>query len=288
MTPRVSVVVPAYNSVDYIDDTMRSILVQSYPDFELIVSDHSSTDGTWERIQAYTIDPRVRIMRVASGGGAPRNWSSVTAQASGALIKLVCGDDLLHPECLAQQVAAFDDHPDAVLVASQRDILDPSGRVLVAGRGVQGMSGLVTGTAAIRRTVRSGTNVFGEPACVMFERAALVDCGGWDARSPYLIDQATCARVLLRGSMVAIRRSLAGFRVNPGQWSVELSREQAAHARAFHHRLAAENPGLLSRSDLVVGDARATAMAFARRGTYRWLDWRSRRGRGVEQQPTSR
>lgn len=283
MTPRVSVVVPAYNSVDYIDQTMTSILNQTFGDFELIVSDHSSTDGTWERIQGYTPDPRVRISRITAGGGAPRNWTTVTGQASGDLIKLVCGDDLLHPECLAQQVAAFDRHPDAVLVASQRDILDPSGRVLVAGRGVQGLSGLVPGSKAIRRTVRSGTNVFGEPACVMFERAALADSGGWDARSPYLIDQATCAQVLLRGPMVAIRRSLAGFRVNPGQWSVELSREQAAHARAFHHRLAAENPGLLSRSDLWMGDARATAMAFARRGTYRWLEWRSRHGHGVEQ-----
>lgn len=284
MTPRVSVVVPAYNSVDYIDATLTSILDQTFGDFELVVSDHSSTDGTWERIQHYESDPRVRIGRIDPGGGAPRNWDAVTARATGDLIKLVCGDDLLHADCLAVQVAAFDQYPEAVLVVAQRDILDPDGRVLFAGRGVQGLEGLVPGRDAIRQTVRLGTNIFGEPASVMMRREVLMTAGGWDARSPYLIDQATCVRVLHEGPMVALRRSLAGFRVNPGQWSVQLSQEQAAHARAFHHLLATTNPGLLTRSDLWIGDARATAMAFARRGTYRWLEWRSRRRRPATSQ----
>ena len=276
MTPRISIVVPSYNSVKFIDAALTSILSQTYTDFELIISDHSSTDGTWERILTYEPDPRVRLMQMPPGGGAPANWTAVTEQASGELIKLVCGDDLLYPDSVAAQVEAFDSHPEAVLVASQRDILDEGGSPLVRGRGVQGLHGLVEGRTAIRRTVRSGTNVFGEPVCVMVKRAVLTDCGGWDSRSPYLIDQATCARVLLRGPMVAIRRPLAGFRVNPGQWSVELAREQAQHAHAFHHLLDAENPGLLSAWDLRLGDARATAMAFTRRASYVFLKWRSR------------
>lgn len=276
MSPRVSIVVPSFNSVEYIDEALSSILAQTFTDFELIVSDHTSTDGTWERIQKYADHPQVRLMRVPAGGGAPRNWKAVTDEARGEFIKLVCGDDVVYPTCVAEQVAAFEEHEQAVLVASQRDILDQSGRVLVAGRGVQGLRGLVSGEAAIRQTVRSGTNVFGEPVCVMARRDVLMDAGGWDDRSPYLIDQATCARVLLRGPMVAIRHSLAGFRVNPGQWSVKLAQDQASHARAFHHQLARENPGLLSRADLGIGDARATVMAFARRAVYLWLRLRAR------------
>ena len=107
MTPRVSVVVPAYNSVAFIDATMRSILAQTFSDFELVVSDHSSTDGTWEALQQFTADPRVRLSRLASGGGAPANWNAVTDLATGEFIKLVCGDDLLYPDSLAEQVAAL-------------------------------------------------------------------------------------------------------------------------------------------------------------------------------------
>jgi len=277
MTPRVSVVVPAYNNAAHIEATVHSILSQTYADFELIISDHSSTDGTWEALQATAGDPRVRLTRIPAGGGAPANWSAVTGQATGELIKLVCGDDLLYPTAIAEQVAAFDRHPQAVLVASQRDIVDETGVPVMRARGMQHLRGVVDGRAAVRRTVRAGTNVFGEPACVLMRRQVLVDSGGWDSRAPYLIDQATCCRILMHGPMVALRRSLAGFRISAGQLSVSMSGEQAQHARAFHRIIRAEHAGLLTRRDVMIGDMRASIMAVKRRAAYLWL--RSRMGR---------
>lgn len=269
--PRVSVVVPTYNNALYIDATIHSVLSQTYVDFELIVSDHSSTDGTWERLQAMPADPRITLMRVPPGGGAPANWDAVTQRATGEFIKLVCGDDILYPTNLAEQVAAFDRHPNAVLVASQRDIVDEAGVPVVRGRGAQHLHGLVDGRQAVRRSVRAGTNVFGEPACVLLRRQVLLNSGGWDSRSPFLLDQATWSRVLMYGPMVAVRRPLAGFRISASQWSVSLSGEQSEHARAFHRRISGEYPELLTRSDVCIGDARATLMALKRRLAYVWL-----------------
>lgn len=277
MSPRVSVVVPAFNNGRHIASTVHSILSQTFADFELIISDHTSTDDTWRRLQDNASDCRVRLMSMPPGGGAPANWAAVTAQAKGELIKLVCGDDLLYPTSLAEQVAAFDQHPEAVLVASKRDIVDERGVPVVRARGVQGLHGVVDGLRAIRQTVRAGTNIFGEPTCVLMRREVLEGVGGWDARSPYLIDQATCARVLLHGPMVAVRRPLAGFRISASQWSVSLSREQAEHARAFHRMLRTEHPGLLTSADVALGDSRATLMAWKRRAAYFWL--RQRMGR---------
>lgn len=273
--PRVSVVVPAFDNERFVGATLASILGQSFEDFELIVSDHSSTDGTWARLQEASTDPRVTLMSIPAGGGAPANWTAVTAAARGELVKLVCADDLLYPDALARQVAAFDAHPGTVLVAGQRDLIDQHGRIVVRRRGLQGLDGVVAGPDAIRRTVRAGTNVFGEPGGVLFRRRTLLDSGGWDAREPYLLDQATCVRVLLHGPMVAIRSPLAAFRINPGQWSVALARSQAAHARSFHHTLRAEHPDVLGAGDVRVGNIRATAMAAARRTTYFWLHRRS-------------
>lgn len=270
-TPRVSVVIPAFDNARFIEQTVRSVLDQTYTDFELVVSDHSSTDGTWELLQPFGTDPRVRLTRVAAGGGAPANWTAVTAQARGEFVKLVCGDDLLYPTALAEQVAAFDEYPQAVLVSCLRDIVDAGGRPLIRGRGLPGLAGLVTGDRAIRRTVSAGTNVFGEPMCVLVRRSALVAAGGWDARSPYLIDQATFVRVLRRGPMVALHRALAAFRLSDQQWSVGLARQQGAHARAFHRRLDREHPDLLTRRDRVAGDVLATAMGYARRVVYAGL-----------------
>jgi hypothetical protein len=122
--PRVSVVVPAYNSVAFIDAAMQSILAQTFSDFVLVVSDHSSTDGIWEALQYCTADPRVRLSRLAPGGGAPTNFNAVTDLATGKFVKLVCGSDVLYPESLAMQVAAPTAHPSAVLAASARDVDD--------------------------------------------------------------------------------------------------------------------------------------------------------------------
>ena len=60
-SPLVSVVIPAYQHESYIDDTVRSVLDQKDADFELVVADHSSADRTWERLQRYADDPRVRL-----------------------------------------------------------------------------------------------------------------------------------------------------------------------------------------------------------------------------------
>ncbi len=270
---RVSVVVPSFNSVGYINETMDSILAQTFTDFDLFVSDHSSTDGTWESLQGYLSDPRVHLSRLPTGGGAPANWRAATQLGTGELIKLVCGDDLIYPTCLAEQVAAYDRHPGAVLVASTRDIIDSRSRVQISGRGLPGMSGVVPGQEAVRRAVRSGVNIFGEPGCVLMSREALVAVGGWDDTFPYLIDQATYCRVLLGsggtrpgGDLVAIPHPLAGFRISSEQWSVKLARSQSAQARGFHHWVAQTHHGVLTTTDLRRGDAMAASMSLARRG----------------------
>ncbi len=271
MTPRVSVVVPSYNNASFIEATMDSILAQTFQDFELVVADHSSADRTWQLLQRYAADPRVRLLQTEAGGGAPRNWSRVTEAARGELVKLVCGDDLIYPECLRRQVEAMDAHPPVVLVAAQRDLIDARGDVILRRRGLAGLAGRVAGRTAARHTVLAGSNIFGEPACVLIRREALQAAGGWDGRHPFVIDEATYVNVLLRGDLFGIDTPLAAFRLSSSQWSVHLARQQSGQVIGFHHRLADDTPGLLSRADLVRGDARARGMAYARRLAYLWV-----------------
>ena len=204
VTPRVSIVVPSYNNASFIEATMDSILGQTLKDFELVVADHSSSDGTWERLQRYRADPRVRLLRTETGGGAPRNWERVTTEARGELVKLVCGDDIIYPDCLRLQVEAMDANPSVVLVAAQRDLIDARGGLVNARRGLAGLTGRVPGRAAVRHTVVAGANIFGEPACVLVRRETLERAGGWDGRHPYVIDEATYVNVLLLGDFLGI------------------------------------------------------------------------------------
>jgi len=271
VTHRVSVVVPSFNNANFIEVTMDSILAQTFGDFELIVADHSSSDGTWQLLQRYEADPRVRLLQTEAGGGAPRNWERVTAAARGELVKLVCGDDVIYPDCLREQVAAMDSNPSVVLVAAQRDLIDARGGLVTARRGLAGLAGRVPGRVAARHTVVAGSNIFGEPACVLIRREALVRAGGWDVRHPFVIDEATYVKVLLDGDFFGIDKALAAFRLSSSQWSVHLARAQSRQVIGFHHQLADEAPGLLSRADLWRGDAMARAMAYVRRLAYAWV-----------------
>lgn len=270
--PRVSVVIPTFENEHYVRATMESVLAQTFEDFELVVADHSSVDRTWEILQEFAHDPRVRLLRTPAGGGAERNWNRVTDEARGELVKLVCGDDLLAPDCLSRQVAAFDSHDTGVvMVASARDIVDASGVPVVREHGLGGLSGRVPGRDAIRRSVVRGANIFGEPCCVLVRRTTLEAVGGWHGDPGFMIDQATYCRVLLHGDLATTTGSLAAFRISSTQWSVALARQQAQSAAEMHRQIAGLVPGLLSRRDVRVGNARATFRAFQRRLVYLYL-----------------
>lgn len=271
MTPTVSVVVPAYNNADFIEQTVRSVLAQTYTDFELIIGDHASTDDTWDRLQAFAEDPRVTLLRTPAGGGAKRNWDAVSQAAHGELLKLVCGDDVIHPQMLEKQVEAFRSAPGVEVVASRRDVIDAQGRALVKGRGLGRLRGSMPGSVALRRSILAGGNLFGEPMCVMMRRSTLESVGWWDDAQPYYIDLGTYAHALLRGTFVAVPDVLAGFRVSDTQWSVRLTAEQSQQAAAFHERVHEASPEVVSRTDVLVGNAAARLAALRRRVAYAYL-----------------
>lgn len=272
-TPLVSVVVPAYNNAQTLGETMASILDQEIDELEVVVADHASTDGTREVMARFAGDPRVTLLDTPAGGGAGRNWNRVTDAATGGYLKLVCGDDLLRPGVLARQAALLET-TGAVLTACRRDIIDSEGKVLMAGWGLRGIDRGMPGAQAVRKAARAGSNLFGEPASVMMRRSDLAAVGGWNDAFPYLIDQATYSAVLLRGRFAPDDETGATFRMSSGQWSVALVGDQARQARAFHRWLATEHPEVLSRSDRIYADARATMMARARRLSYRVLQRR--------------
>ena len=271
-TPAVSVVIPAYNNVDYLGATIESVLGQDFSDFELVVADHSSIDGSQALLDRYADHPKIRVLTpTPKGGGAPANWSRVASEARGRYLKLLCGDDLIDASALGKQVAAMESAPSVVAVACRRRLVDASGKEILSSRGLGRLQGRVSGSDAVRASVRAGTNLFGEPGCVLMRREVFERVGGWDARFPYLIDQASYTRVMLEGDVVALPETLASFRVSATQWSVRLVNDQAKQAAAFHHALRQSRPDVLSAWDVRVGNLQAWKMAHMRRAAYMWL-----------------
>lgn len=115
-TPRVSVIIPAFNAEAFIGDTLDSVLAQTYPNIEVIVSDDGSVDGTRRRVASY--GARVKYV-YAPNSGAPARPRNVGIRAAyGELLTFIDADDLMAPGRIAVQVDFFERHPEAALVFS--------------------------------------------------------------------------------------------------------------------------------------------------------------------------
>ena len=130
MGPRLSVCIPSYNQAQYIRAALDSVLEQAYADFELLVIDDCSTDGTREIVAGYAArDQRVRMIANTVNRGMVCNWNACLEEARGEYVKFVFGDDLLvSSEALGRMVTALDADASVSLVASSRKLIDADGR----------------------------------------------------------------------------------------------------------------------------------------------------------------
>lgn len=115
--PRVSVVLPVYNVASYIEDTIASILEQTFADFELLVLDDCSTDETVAKVQSIR-DVRLRFIQNSYNLGRAGTDNAALPYIRGEFIAKMDGDDLCHPERLARQVAFLESQPDINVVGS--------------------------------------------------------------------------------------------------------------------------------------------------------------------------
>lgn len=127
--PRVSIGLPVYNGAAYLAEAVDSILAQSFRDFELILCDNGSDDGTEDICRAYAArDDRVRVIRQPRNLGAAVNYNTAFHAARGEYFKWGAHDDNLHPDFLAVCVAELDRDPGCLLVHCGTVLIDDTGR----------------------------------------------------------------------------------------------------------------------------------------------------------------
>lgn len=265
--PLVSVCIPTYNGAAHIAEALRSVLDQRLGDLEVLVRDDGSTDGTPAIVQGFP-DGRLRFAANATNLGPGRNWNRMLEDVRGRYVKVMGQDDVLHPDCLDEQVRALERHPEAAFTTCRRDVVDPAGAVLFRARGLPGMAGLLSAEELLPRIVASGGNPLGEPVAGLMRRSAVEAVGPYRPEMAYVIDLDYWVRLLEHGPMVAIPRSLCAFRVAPGSWSMALASRQAAQVGALQRALREARPDLVPLHVYLRGRALALALAAARRLVY--------------------
>ena len=252
MNPRVSICIPAYNGELWIADAIRSVLRQTIADWELIISDDASTDGTRNVVQTFVEgDSRIKYRQQEVRLGAGGNWNSVLSLASSDFVKLLGQDDVLYPNCLELSLPVIEKDSKIDLVVGRRDIIDGMGNMIFRGRGLNGLNGTEHVQHAFRQTILKGSNILGEPSFSIFRRSKLLEVGGFDVRWNYLIDIASYASAVGDGYLYCVDASMGAFRVSPGSWSSALAKVQAKEFRAFTQYLFEHKQYKISRMDIL-------------------------------------
>ncbi|MBX4206182.1 glycosyltransferase [Candidatus Parcubacteria bacterium] len=128
MNPKVSVVMPVYNGEKYLAQAVRSILDQTFKDFELIVINDGSTDNTAGVIKGLLADPRVRLIDNGTNLGLSKSFNRGIEAARGTYIARMDADDMSAPKRLERQVQFLDKRPHVDVVGSNMIMIDEKGQ----------------------------------------------------------------------------------------------------------------------------------------------------------------
>lgn len=218
--PQLSVVMPVRNGLPFLDDSVRSILGQTFADFELIVLDDASTDATlaalreWERR-----DSRVRVYESGRKLGLSGSSNFVVEQARAPIVARMDADDVAHPERLARQFEVMRGRPEVVLVGALSEGIDADGR-------------------SVRprdrwRLLRSSPFPPFPHGSVMFRRAAFDAVGGYREECVNWEDQDFFLRLVRRGRVVVLPETLYYYRYHLTNSTGGLPVEHLAHLYAI-------------------------------------------------------
>ena len=215
-TPLISVLLPVYNGMDYLALSVESVLQQDLKNFEFLVIDDFSTDGSYAYLQSLQ-DDRIRLFRNESNQGLFYNLNFLIGQCRSPLIKLWAQDDIMYPNCLAGFVSFHQQHPGLGFSYSGRTIIDEKGHIKRTG--VVDKTPAIISTELHAKIAYYTGSIAGNIANVCISKAALEKVGKFNDQMKISADFDMWVRIAEHFNTGFIRDELIMLRDHSGQLS---------------------------------------------------------------------
>jgi len=217
----VSIVIPNYNHARFLVERIDSVLRQTYRDFEVIVLDDASTDGSKEVLKSFAGRPEVALRFNAENSGSTfKQWNKGVQQAHGKYVWIAESDDVADVRFLETLVPVLEEHPHVVLVKCRSQKVDETGRELVGS--VEDPAGrdwredfIINGREDCRLQLEHGNSITNASA-VLFRRQAYLEVGGADESFRMCGDWLLWAKMMQRGDFAYRAASLNRYRFHDG------------------------------------------------------------------------
>jgi glycosyltransferase involved in cell wall biosynthesis len=215
--PLVSVVMPSFNHQHFVAEAIGSLIDQTFEDWELVVTDDGSTDGTVAVIRAFD-DPRIRLHVFERNRGACPAMNDAIARARGRYIAVLNSDDAFLPHKLATQLEYLAQHPDRAAVFARAEFMDEDSEPLAPG--THHYTGIFDHPYPGRHALLRAFFMIGNRLChpsVLIRAEVYRDVGLYDPRLAQLPDFEMWVRILLRGYEIEVMDfPLVRFRILGG------------------------------------------------------------------------
>ncbi|KOP28150.1 glycosyl transferase family A [Hapalosiphon sp. MRB220] len=221
--PKISVIIPAYNSEKTICQTIESVLKQTLNDFELIIINDGSTDSTLEVILKFQ-DSRIKVFSFENAGGnVSRNRG--LERATGEFVSFLDADDLWTPNKLESQLHALQINPQAAVAYSWTDYIDEQGKFILSGTHITA-NGNVYEQLIVSNFLENGSNP-------LIHREALVQLGGFDEELPAAQDWDMWLRLAQNFDFIAVPCVQILYRISANSLSTNLARQEKASLKVL-------------------------------------------------------
>ena len=225
-TPRVSICIPTYKGRAHLAECLASVRAQTFPDFEVVICDDDSGDGTLDFARQIAAgDTRFRFIANPRNLGLVGNWNHCLDQSRGEWIKFVFQDDLIESRCVERLVTAAEAHKQRFSFCRRRMIYDPDTaadlrqyldrHVEFIARTYAQQDSYVDAATFARLTAQNlRMNLIGEPTVTLFHRSLVAELGKFTPAMIQTCDSEYWTRLGTNVGVVHVPETLAAFRVH--------------------------------------------------------------------------